>query len=495
MSDQPLAVIDIGSNSGRIVVVEMSNGHLSTIADGRVPLRLATELKRGRLGGSAIERTVAAVRDFAAIASAVGASATVAVATSAVRESANADDLVARVRRETGVDVQIVSGADEARLSFVGAVNGLAVNSGMLLDVGGGSVEVTTFRDRALKATWTLPLGALRMSQGFFEHDPPTTGEVRAMVDAVHAKLMEAQIPALAGGDVLIGTGGSVRALAKIDRRERTWPIPKIHGYELSAGRVAGLAELLRDRSTAKRARMRGVNHDRADSIAAGALVTATVMRQVEASAIVVAGQGLREGIAYERLGARIGSVQQTREAAVAAFAARFSTWRPDAASRRAVVAAHLGAALLPDAGEDVAEMLRHAAVLLDIGRAVHHYNVEQHAAALILSADLTGFTHEHLALIASMLMSGDGGAKVFRRILPGPLSQAAAAAGVVLEIAIQIERRLPQGHAGGVEADGSRRSILVRAPVPGAVWRDAMSERTRAVFGRPFEIETEDLS
>ena len=174
MAGKPLAVIDVGSNSGRVVVLRLHGAHIEILADARAPLRLAAELKDGKLRSAAIERTVAAMRDFRAIAEAAGVTRIAAVATSAVREASNRDDLIQAIASEVGIDVDIIDGEEEARFSFLGAVYGLAIENGCLVDIGGGSVEVSRFKDRELQESWTLPLGALRLSKRFLQTDPPT---------------------------------------------------------------------------------------------------------------------------------------------------------------------------------------------------------------------------------------------------------------------------------------------------------------------------------
>ena len=127
MADRSLAVIDVGSNSGRVVVIRIGEpGHLEILANGRAPLRLARDLRRGnRIAPETIERTAAALRDFRAIADSAGAGTLIAVATSAVRESENADEFQARIEAESGVGVRVISGDEEALYTFLGAVHGL----------------------------------------------------------------------------------------------------------------------------------------------------------------------------------------------------------------------------------------------------------------------------------------------------------------------------------------------------------------------------------
>jgi exopolyphosphatase/guanosine-5'-triphosphate,3'-diphosphate pyrophosphatase len=493
VADQPLAVIDVGSNSGRIVVLRLYGAHIEILADARAPLRLAAELKHGRLRSSAIERTIAAVRDFRSIAEGAGAARIVAVATSAVRESSNGEELVAAIARQVGIEVEIIDGEEEGRYSFLGAVHGLAMEHGTLVDIGGGSLEVTTFRKRKMKASFTLPLGALRLSQRFFESDPPSVGEIKTLRQHVAEAIEEAGIPELGDDEGLIGTGGTIRNLAKMDRRESNYPIPRVHGYVLDRNKIEALTELVASRPLAKRRRLRGLNVDRADSIVAGVLALETVMRSLGATDLTVSGQGLREGIAYDRLGIATAPAVEIRRGAVEALVARFTQWQSEHAVRRAAIAVTIVDGVLPDAGEELREMVTHASMILDVGLSIDYYNREEHAAEIAVASDLTGFSHRQLAILASLIRGTEEGPsweKGVGRLLDPEDTDLVQRAAVALSLADEIERRLAPGLPGIVSCTVRAREIVVRARVLPGAWLQRIEDRFRAVFGKGLRVE-----
>src|SRR5213076_2667011 len=156
---------------------------------------------------------------------------TVAVATAAVREASNGDELIQRARSELGIPVEIADGEEEARLGFLGAVHGLPIEHGIVLDVGGGSLQLVHFRDRQLQRSWSLKLGALRLSDRFLRSDPPSRGEMRALKQHVYELLEAAGVSTLLADERMVGTGGTVRNVAKIDRRvQGDYPISRLHG-------------------------------------------------------------------------------------------------------------------------------------------------------------------------------------------------------------------------------------------------------------------------
>lgn len=495
MPDERVAVVDVGSNSGRVVVLRIGeSGHFEVLANGRAPLRLERDLRRGdRLSAQTIERAAAAIRDFRAIARSAGADTVVAVATSAVRESANGDELVARAEAESGVRVRVIDGDDEARYTFLGAVHGLPVVDGVVADLGGGSIELTRFDDRAPVRSWTLPLGSLRLSDRYLETDPPSRKEVAALTEHVRATLRDAGVRELAGGERLVGTGGTIRNLAKIDQTSRPYPVPRLHGYVLQHERVRDIGDVLASRTSSRRRLVPGLSRERADSIVGGTLAVLSVMEHVSAAALAVSSHGLREGLALDALSIANMPVEQVRDASVRALTSRFSTWDPGRAARRARIAERLLRSLLPDAGAVEHERLAHAARLLDIGRSVDYYRRFPHTADIITEADLDGFSHRKLALLSAVVrQAGDQGMKVsrYRPLLGRDDAAPVARSATLLALADEIERHLPPGHNGGVSCHLQAERLLVAAPVHDPWRREALSDRLRSAFGKRLEFE-----
>jgi exopolyphosphatase/guanosine-5'-triphosphate,3'-diphosphate pyrophosphatase len=500
MRDRVVGIIDIGSNSGRIVVLHVGpEGHLEVLADSRAPLRLAHDLQQGsRLSASTIERTAEAVSDFMAIARGAGATRTVAVATAAVREAPNGQELLDRIRDGAGLDVRIVTGEAEARFAFVGAVHGLAATSGLVFDLGGGSLELTRFRKRAPGRSWTLPLGALSLSDRFLGTDPPSERETEALRDHVRKALDEAGLGPIGRDEQLIGTGGTIRNLAKIDRHSRVYPIPRLHGYVLTARRLTDIVGRLTGRPASRRGLMPGLNRDRVDSIAGGSVVVLTLMEAVEASRLSVSGQGLREGVALEGLSSPSRSVEDVRGASVRALASRHSTWDAERATRRASIATRLLESIEPGAGPEARERLEHAAVLLDIGRSVDYYRRHHHAASIVVDADLAAHSHRDLALLAAVIRTaGDERARwsMYRPLLDRDDRPMLTRHGLLLDLADEIEQRLPPGIPDGVSCEVQKRSIVLNAPVLDPWRRDALSRRFRTSFGKRLQFERRSVS
>lgn len=489
-----MAVIDLGSNSGRVVVLDVDDhGSIEILADGRSPLRLARDVApTGRLSDEAIDRALAALHDFEAIASGNGAARTIAVATEAIREAANGEQVLARIRAETGIEVRVINGAEEARLGFLGALYSLPVEHGVVTDIGGGSVELTRFRDRRLEQSFSFPVGALKMSDRYLVSDPPAAGELEALAGAVRRALQEQHVPPLAGDERLIGTGGTIRNLAKIDRAGRSYPIPRLDGYALGRKRVQELLELLSRRRLARRQVMAGLNADRADSIVGGAVVAVTTMEALGADEVIVSGRGLREGLAFDTTGAHLPSPQSVRRTSIDALASRFASWDRGRAERRSAIAARLLLALEPAAGPSQEERLDQAATVLDVGRSIDFYRRHEHTADILVASDLAGFTHRKLAWLAAIVRQAgdeDMSLRLYRPLLGPDDAEPLARAGAILDIADEIEHRVAPGQRLRVSCEVRGREVHLAAPIYDPARRARLDARFRRTFHRRLVI------
>ena len=295
-----VAVIDIGSNSGRVVVFERdAASHLRVLAGSRAPLRLVHDVdERAELSETTMARAMEALRDFRAIANGAGARRIIAVGTSAMRDARNGALFAERVQRELGIRIETIGGLAEARYGFAGAIRGFAVTSGVLFDLGGGSLQIIRFARRRLVEAVSLPVGALRLSEKFLDSDPPTGKQLQRVRDHVRSHLAKAHIKPLVSGDRLVGTGGTMRNLAKIDRQMRRYPISRLHGYELPVGRLTAVVNRLATTREKRRDEIPGLSAERADSIVGGGVAIQALAEFVRAKHVLVSGQGVREGVA-----------------------------------------------------------------------------------------------------------------------------------------------------------------------------------------------------
>jgi exopolyphosphatase / guanosine-5'-triphosphate,3'-diphosphate pyrophosphatase len=495
-ADRVVAVFDIGSNSGRVVVYRGgASGHLRILASTRASLRLVRDLDgEGTLSPAAEERLLTALRDFVAVARGAGAERMLAVATAAMRDARNGPALITHIRRELGLDVRVLSGEDEARFGFLGAVRSLPVSHGALFDVGGGSMQVSRFRGRRLTGAVSVPLGSLRLSDAFLESDPPTAGEVRRLREHVRKVLKEAGVRPLGAGDELVGTGGTMRNIAKIDRRSRNYPVPRLHGYVVTRARVGDVVDAVASRRLRKREGIAGLNEDRGDSIVGGSLAIHTLMEVLKAREVWVSGQGVRDGLALHLTTGsdELPSPESVRAASVEALIGRFDGWDRSRAERRKRLAGVLLKALDPRASAEMREVLEHAATVLDIGRSVGFFDRHEHAADVVVATDLEGFSHRAIALLSAVILAAGGEnlkTKSYAPLLDRDDREPVRRAGVVLALADDIEERCLPGGPLEIACEVTRIAARIRVPVL-LGWRPrALDQRFEEAFGRSLRV------
>jgi exopolyphosphatase/guanosine-5'-triphosphate,3'-diphosphate pyrophosphatase len=489
-----VAVIDIGSNSGRVVCYRAdAAGQLRILATTRAALRLVADVDdRKKLSKKSIERTLVALRDFRAIALGAGARRIVAVGTAALRDASNGAALFRRVQRELGLRIEIIDGAREAQYGFLGAVRGLPVERGILFDVGGGSMQLTRFRARRALRRVSLPLGALRLSHRFLKSDPPREEQMHRLRAYVRRKLAKSGMSRLQLGDELVGTGGTIRNLANVDRRARSYPIARLHGYLLSRKRVAEIAALLGSRSLPERERIPGLSDERGDSIVGGALAIETLMEELAAERVRVSGEGVREGLAYSLIGEELPPVEAVRRSSIASLVSRFATWDAATAERRRALAGALGRRLLPRASGEVREALDHAAHLLDVGRSMDFFDRHEHVAEMVVATELLGFSHREVALVSAILLAARAerrGAKAWSPLLRDDDFDKVARAGLILALADDIEERCPKGVLIRMRVARRRRAVTIAVPELIA-WRSrGLQARFLRLFGRALVV------
>jgi exopolyphosphatase/guanosine-5'-triphosphate,3'-diphosphate pyrophosphatase len=300
------AVIDVGTNSVKLHVAERhGDGHWTTVADRADVTRLGEGLQAG--GGAftpqAMERTVAAIAGMAAEAQREGAVAVAAVGTMGLRTARNGGDLVASVARRSGVHIEIISGAEEARLARLAAVAGLRLGPGptVVFDTGGGSSQFTMGRGAVVTEQFSLNVGAVRFAEAHGLAGVVERAGVERAMDAIGAELsrLEAAVPP----ETLIGIGGAVTNLAAVRLELRAYDPDAVHGTTLSAREVDRQIELYRSHSTEERRRIVGLQPARAEVILAGACIVRTVLAKLSKDELVVSDRGLRHGVLVDRFG------------------------------------------------------------------------------------------------------------------------------------------------------------------------------------------------
>ena len=304
-----VAAIDCGTNSLRLLVAD-ADPRARTLADvdRRMEIvRLGQGVDAtGRLAEDALHRTLQALTGYAGIVAAAGAAAVRMVATSATRDAANAADFVAGVRSVLGIAPEVLSGEEEARLSFLGATLELAAGPGraqppyLVADIGGGSTEFVLGDPGRVTAAVSVDIGCVRMTERHLRGDPPAPAEVAAARADIGAALdvVAAKIP-VAGARTLVGLAGSVTTVAALALGLDAYDAGRIHHARIGAGQVQEQTARLLAMPQAARARLGVMHPGRVDVIAAGAMVLEAVVDATGCAEVLVSEHDILDGIAW----------------------------------------------------------------------------------------------------------------------------------------------------------------------------------------------------
>lgn len=311
-----IAGIDIGTNTLRLLIAEFSSeGKYRTVDSGRHITRLGEGLSSaGRLKDEAIERALCVLKGYADKCSGSHVDSIYAVATSAVREAANGRDFIRRVKNETDIDVHVISGEEEARLTMLGVSSSLEISEhdALMMDIGGGSTEFIMVSQGYIEFRKSTDIGVVRFTEQYIKSDPPESKEIKLLEMAIEDRLQyegyfislknSGRIPA---GVEFIGTAGTVTTLAAIDQMMRIYDPEKINGYRIKRDSIKNMLSMLTDMTNKERMDLPGIEEGREDIIVAGALAAYKVMEWFGFDEMTVSDAGLREGLVvdmYHRL-------------------------------------------------------------------------------------------------------------------------------------------------------------------------------------------------
>ena len=506
MPEQRTAVIDMGSNSFRLVVFTAADGWWKLTDEIYLPVRIGEGLEStGKLGKEPMKRAREAAEVFAhfCAASGLGADRIQAVATSAIRDASNRGAFLERVHDETGLLVRVLSREEEAYYGYLAAVNSTTLADGAVLDLGGGSMQLVEVVSRHPGRLGSWPLGAVRMTEHFLAEDDPPTKKARKALRAHVRETLEQEVDWLPRVGQIVGIGGTMRNLAAAIQAETGRPsLGGIQGFEIERDALDDLIEHLAELPAEERGNIKGIKYARADLILAGAMVVQAVLEHGDFESITVTEAGLREGVFFsEHLDGDPPLFDDVRRSSIANLAARYHV-----GPKHTAHVAHLALSLFDElAAHDLhpgdrweRELLFCACVLHDIGMSVDYDDHHKHSRYLILNAGLPGFDPREVALVAQA-------ARYHRKGMPdfGELSPLATEGddarldrlSILLRLAEDLERSRDQSvRAAHVSADNGTICLELEADGSAAVERWAAQrevELFERAFGRDLKVES----
>ena len=296
---RPVAVVDIGSNSVRLVVYDGLRRAPTAVVNEKILCGLGRGVSlTGNLPADAIERALGALRRFRALAKQIGVVEIFAVATAAAREAANGPSFIGSAEEALDAPITILAGKDEAQFAALGVISGIPVADGIVGDLGGGSLELIDVKDGAIRDGVTLPLGPLRL----IDMSAGSVSKARSIIDA---HLEQAELMDRLRGRFFYAVGGTWRNLARLHMRQTDYPLTVLHYYTMARDSARSVASLVAGLSPASLKDVRALSRSRADTLPFGALVLERILIAGKPKAVVVSAHGLREGLLYSKLDKR----------------------------------------------------------------------------------------------------------------------------------------------------------------------------------------------
>lgn len=405
---QRIAIIDIGSNSARLVISHIyKNGAYNMVYNQKEALRLSQKVdEKNMLTEAAFSSTIETMKSFAYMCKIYQADKTIAVATAAIRNAANGAELVARVAEETGIQLHIISGNTEAYISYLGVINTLNVKDGIIFDLGGGSTELILFKNRKILESVSLPIGAVNTTSMFNTRNV-MPANVFSDVSFFITSRLEKYPWLKQNGLPLIGVGGTARTVAKIIQREKKYPATKIHNYSYTTQTYCSFFNRLRNTNLEQRKKISGLSSERSDIILAGSSIISCLLEATGAKKLITSGCGLREGLFFDYYSKENHVPIIAKDILKMSRENVLNLYEPDQQHSRHITNLVLsmfdGWSELHGLRKNYRRLLETAALLHDIGITINFYSHARHSAYMILNAKLFGLTHKEQVITAAI--------------------------------------------------------------------------------------------
>ena len=508
-----LAAIDIGTNSVHMLVVRVREDLSFEVIDReKAMVRLGAGGLDGKaLTAEAMSAALQALAKFKRLAQARQVDAVLAAATSATREARNGGEFLSRIEQETGIRARVITGADEARLIHQAAVYGVDVGSGraVVIDIGGGSVEITLGTAKNTQLARSFKLGVIRLTERFVRSDPLSNRDERRMVQHIHDEIDRycAQITA-AGFDRVIGTSGTILSLGVVASTMSRGTLPsELRNLRIAAKQIRRVRKTSVRLDLEQRLLLPGLDPRRADLMVAGTVLLDTILRRLGAEDLTLCDLALREGLVLEyvrrnkRRIERVDTIPDVRRRSTIELAERCNFDAPHAQHiARLALALFDQTRSIHGMTDREREWLEFASLLHDIGALISFVRHHRHSYYLIKNGDLRGFQPDEIEVIALVARYHRRGTPKSSHDeyagLPSALRRTVRILASILRVAESLDRSHGQVISGlelhdGPEAFSLRIHTAANADAELELW--ATSRHTRSfekLVGKPVKLE-----
>ncbi len=402
-----IGIIDLGSNSARLVVVELfGDGHYMVVDELKESVRLGQDMDRdGFLKPQRVSETIKTLKMFKRLCDTSGVARIIAVATAAVRRAKNQRSFLDEIQATCGIKVNVLSEEEEATLVYRGVINSMDIPKGIILEIGGGSTKIIYYNRRTILNYATMPFGAVTLNDLFAGDGVSPKEQTEKIEEFFTEQFKKIEWLAEVEPDVqMIGVGGSFRNLYKINKIVRKYPLETVHNYAFNIDDFYTIYEMVRVLDVEKRKRIRGLSPARADIMPAAMAIIKAFTDYVHIGGFVVGGSGLREGIMVNQ------ALPQTVERPISdvlSYSLNTLVKYYECDEKHVEQVVHLAIQLfkqlrvLHKFPRQYLKVLKIAASLHATGKQVRYYNYQKHSWYIVLNSKIFGATHREIVLAA----------------------------------------------------------------------------------------------
>lgn len=472
MTEQRIGIIDIGSNSIRLVVYERTANGAHRVIDGsKRAARLSEQIDdTGTLPDKGIDELVATINHFRLICAHHRTGHVRAVATAAIRNAANREYLLSRIEAESGLPIELISGDQEASYGFLGMINSMDIKDGFLIDIGGGSTEVSVFKDRTLVQAVSFPFGCVSLTRRFSSEGVVSDDQLQAIERLVEEAAQREGWLKWSPGLTLVGVGGTIRALGKVHQAQIKYPFESFHNYPMSGKDTDDLFEMLRSEPLDKRHKIPGLSKDRVDIIVPGIVILRTIYRIIGASDYIICGAGLRDGLFYSTRFPEKPRLDDVLTYSVNNVAALY----PEAPQQhmmqvnRTVLQLFDSLQLQLAFPERARLWIDTASTLYRIGASIDYNDYTKHTFYLMINSHLNGLSHKEILLCAGIASYKSKSrvrqlAATYKPMLSDDDITLICRLGSLLQLAVALDRSQTQS-IGRFELENQGGKLILRA-------------------------------
>ncbi|AKL93799.1 guanosine-5'-triphosphate,3'-diphosphate pyrophosphatase GppA [Clostridium aceticum] len=410
--NKKLAIIDLGSNSVRMIIMKIyEDASYKMIEQVKEMVRLSEGMGEERtLKALPMERTLNALKLFKRLIDVHKVDEVFPIATAAVRIARNRELFLEKVQKETGFVFDVISGEEEAYYGYMGVVNTIKFTDALMIDIGGGSTELAWIENKKLKKAVSLPYGAVTLTEMFLPKEIIESSAVKHLESFMKKQFDKVPWLKEVQGLPVVGLGGAIRTLAKVNKHMISFPLVSLHNYQITFQEVSTIYEKINHGTKADVKRIPGVKKERGDILTAGLVPIMSLMEHTEAKQLIISGNGLREGVFYKKY---LDITDQNHLIADVLFHSIENLLANyDMNKKHCYHVKDLALALFDETkelhhlGQEERRLLTASALLHDIGMYIDYYNHHKHGFYLVLNSVLNGLRNRERLMCAFIVSS-----------------------------------------------------------------------------------------